>query len=223
MRRRRLFRRSSSGSVFSFLFLVLLIFIAVQGLLAIERHLRPAIMAFASLKADGLATGAINQAILENVAEIKYEDLIAIEQDEQGRIVMAQINTMAVNRMIAKTTDATNEALLTLEAVPFEIPLGEATGIFILAAYGPDISVRMIPMGRVNMELIDSFEQAGINQTRHKIYLKVHTEVQIIIPFISESVDVTAVVPIADSIYLGEVPDTVITLQFPPADRQGLF
>jgi sporulation protein YunB len=218
MRRRRHIRRAPPGSWFSFFVLVGLIFLVVQGFLVIERQLRPAIIAVALIKADGLATDAINYAILENVA-VDYSDLIIIEKDDNGRIVMAQINSMEVNRIMAETTLATRQALIDLEERPFVIPMGEVTDSFILATYGPKIPIRLIPLGRVNTELNDSFESAGINQTRHKIYLRVHTEVQIIVPFIKESVEVITTIPVADTIYIGEVPDTVINLQFPP----GLF
>ena len=129
--------------------------------------------------------------------------------------MLAQINSIEVNRVMAETTLATREALLNLTDTPFEIPLGEAMDSYLLATYGPKIPVKMIPLGRVNTELIDLFEEAGINQTRHKIYLQVHTEVQIIVPLISSAVEVITSVPVTDAIFIGEVPDTVINLQFP--------
>jgi sporulation protein YunB len=221
MRRRRVIRRGPTGSVFSFLFLVALLFMVVQGFIIVERNFRPAILAVAEIRADGLATDAINIAILKHVAHgIHYKDIIMIEQDDQGRIVMAQVNTMEVIRIMAETTIATREALTDLESKPFDFPLCEAMDSFILATYGPKIPVRMVPLGRVNTKVLDSFEQAGINQTRHKIYLEVYTEVQIIIPFIRDSVEVITTVPIADAVYLGDVPDTVISLQFP---QSGIF
>lgn len=216
MRHRRRIRRAPPGSWISFFILVALLFILVQGFLLAERQFRPAILAVALIKADGLATDAINYAILGTVAAgIHYQDLISIEKDGQGRIVMAQINTTEINRVMAEATLATREALTALEDHPFQIPLGEITDSFILATYGPKIPLKLIPLGRVNTELIDSFESAGINQTRHKIYLKVHTEVQIIVPFIKESVEVITTIPVADTIYIGDVPDTVINLHFP--------
>lgn len=216
MRRRRNIRRVPTGSFISYLVLVALFFIVVQSFIIIERNFRPAIMAVAKMKADGLATDAVSYAILENVAnKIIYQDLIMLEKDEQGRIAMAQINPVEVNRVIAETTLATRDALEHLESEPFEITLGEATDSYILAAYGPKIPVKMVPAGRVNTSVVDSFEQAGINQTRHKIYLEVFVEVQIVIPFVKDSVEVIATVPIADAVYIGEVPDTVVNL-FPP-------
>ncbi len=217
MQRRRNIRRIRTGSFVSYLVLVALFFILVQGFMVIERNFRPAILAAAKMRADGLATDAISYAILDKVAsKIRYQDLIMIEKDDQGRIAMAQINPVEVNRVMAETTLAVRDALYKLESEPFEIPLGEATDSYILAAYGPKIPVKMTPVGRVKTTVVDSFDQAGINQTRHKIYLEVYVEVQIVIPFVKDSVEVIATVPVADAVYIGEVPDAVFNLQFPP-------
>lgn len=213
---RRRLRKPPPGVIFTFILLVGVFFILTQVFFMVERRYRPAITALAEIKADAMATDTINYAILDKVAHrIHYNDLIITKQDEQGRIVMAQVNSMEVNQVMANTTIATREALLELEDEPFYIPLGEAMDSYILATYGPKIPIRMVPLGRVNTEVIDSFEEAGINQTRHKIYLQVHTEVQIIVPFIKESVEVVTTIPVADSIYIGEVPETVINLTFP--------
>lgn len=210
---RKKYRRTPRRAMITFIVLVVILAALGQLLLLAERRLRPAVMAIAMIKADGIATDAINYAILEKVAwGIHYQDLISIEQDDRGRIVMAQINSMEVNRVMAETTIATREALAHLEKRPFEIPLGEVMGSYLLATYGPKIPIKLIPLGQVNTVLDDSFEAAGINQTRHKIYLQVHTEVQIVIPFMTESVEVVTTVPVADTIYIGEVPDTVVNL-----------
>ena len=77
------------------------------------------------------------------------------------------------------------------------------------------IPITLIPIGRVNTEIKDVFEDAGINQIRHKIYFDIHAEVEVIIPFVSQVTKVSTTVPIVDAFYPGEVPDTVINLQFP--------
>lgn len=207
--------RRSPGSMISFLIVCAVLFIVLEGFLFVERRLRPALTAVAVIKADGAATDAINEAIRQNISNgVMYHDLIKTAKDDQGRVVMAQLNYIEINRIMAATTIATREALANFEAKPISIPLGEVFDSYLLAAYGPKIVVKMIPMGRVNTELDSSFEAAGINQTRHKIYLQVHTEVLIIIPFTSTPVHVVTTVPLTDTIYIGEVPDTVVNLQF---------
>ncbi len=206
-------RRLLNHGAISFIILCLLLFFLLEGVLLLERRMRPAILSFAEVKADMLATDAVNRAIMEKVARgIFYQDLIAIKQDEQGRIIMAQLNTMEINRLMAETTIATQNALSEICDEELKIPVGEILNNYLLATYGPRIPMRLIPVGRVNTVLLDSFDSAGINQVRHRIYLDVITEVRIIIPFTATEVDVHTTVPLADTIYPGEVPDSVINL-----------
>jgi len=200
-------------SFLTFLFLCLLVFLLFRGFWAVEKKMRPVILSIAQVRADMLATDAVNRAIIEEVAHgILYQDLISIKQDDSGKIIMAQINTMEINRLMAKTTIATQNALKDIAKEPLKIPLGEVLDSYLLASYGPYIPVRLIPIGRVNTSLLDSFEAAGINQVRHKIYLDVFTEIRIVIPFIAEEIEVHTTVPLADTIYPGEVPEKVINL-----------
>lgn len=216
MLRRRHYRRTSPGSMFSFVILVLILLFLVEGLLVVERKIRPSILAAAVMECDGIATMAINKVILEEVVPtVSYKDLIIVEKDKSGKIVMAQTNTVEINRIMALTTFATGEAVTDISERDIKIPLGKITDSYFLASYGPKIPVKLKPMGRVNTEVFDSFEDAGINQTRHKIYLQVITEVQVIVPLITDSIEVITVMPLADTIYIGEVPDTLINLSYP--------
>lgn len=206
-------RRFVDRGVLSFIILCLLLFFLWESFMLMDRRLRPAVISLAEVKADMIATDAVNRAIMEKVARgIFYQDLINIKQDEQGRIVMAQLNTMEINRLMAETTMATQDALLEISEREMKIPLGEALNNYLLATYGPRIPVRLIPVGRVNTVLLDSFDAAGINQVRHRIYLDVLTEVRIIIPFTGAEIEVHTTIPLADTIYPGEVPESVINL-----------
>lgn len=219
---RWLARRPGQGRrLIIFLVMASLIFLGIKGFLAIERNFRPVIVSIANVRADVLATEAVNHAVSEKVARnILYKDLVLLEKDREGRLMMAQINTMEVNRLMAETTLRVQEALKAIRGEVIYIPLGQALDSHLLANYGPRIPVRMIPVGRVNTKVIDTFESAGINQTRHKVYLDIHAEVQVVIPFVSSVIEVVTAVPLADNVYIGEVPDTVINLQFPGSMEQ---
>jgi len=206
-------RGAKKQGLLKFIIICLVIFLFLELLILAESRLRPAIVSVAELKADNLATDAVNQAILEQVSRgTFYKELLQIEQDESGRIFMAELNTGNINKIMSETTIATQEALLEISSEPFLIPIGEIFDYYLLATYGPRIPVKLIPAGRVNTCLTDSFESAGINQVRHKIYLDIITEVRIVIPFFSNELEVHTTVPLADTIYLGEVPETVINL-----------
>lgn len=215
-RRRRALPLPRVSKLITFLILATLIFLGIKSFLLIEKNFRPVIISIANVRADTLATEAINAAVTEKVARnILYKDMVLLEKDRDGRIMMAQINTMEVNRLMAETTIRVQDALKAIKGEVIYIPLGQAVDSHLLANYGPRIPVRLIPIGRVNTKVVDIFETAGINQTRHKVYLEIHAEVSIVVPFVSSVIEVVTSVPLADNVYIGEVPDTVINLQFP--------
>ncbi len=90
------------------------------------------------------------------------------------------------------------------------IPLGNILGSQLLAQYGPKVKVRVTTIGRVNVDFYTEFEQSGINQTRHKIYLQVNTQVKTVIPFTSQTIPVQSTVPIAETIIVARVAENII-------------
>ena len=221
MFRKRYPIRRSKGLT-SFVIITAILFILMEGFFYVENKLRPVLLTMAEIKANGVAAEAINAAVLTKVAGgVSYKDLIEVEQDDQGKIVLARLNSGEVNRLMAETYSAIKEALGNMSKESFEIPLGEIFDSYIFATYGPPIPVKFVSTGRVNTELIDCFENAGINQTRHKIYLKVLTETQVIIPFTALPVKVETTIPITDTVYLGRVPNTVINLPYPRQEFPG--
>jgi sporulation protein YunB len=197
--------------------------VVIRLFIIFDRNLRPTILSVATARADIYATEAINDAVSEQLArKILYQDLILLQKDREGRIILAQINSMEVNRLMTETTMRVQESLLSLKGEVIYIPLGQALGSYLLAHYGPRIPITLVPIGRVNTDIIDTFEHAGINQVRHKLYFDIHAEVQVVIPFVSSVIMVSTAVPIVDAIYPGEVPDTVINLQFPGGFSQPL-
>ena len=80
----------------------------------------------------------------------------------------------------------------------------------LLAGSGPSVRVKIVPAGAVTTEFVSEFSSAGINQTRHRIFLQVHTTVQMIIPTGTQSAAVSAHVPVAESIIVGDVPQSFV-------------
>lgn len=184
----------------------------------IDRILRPTILKIAEAQAVHMATEAINQAVRQEIREnnLQYDDLIKLHKDSQGHIVLMQANTVRIDSFMAEVTLAIQGTLQELSQKSFRIPLGQVTGSQLLASYGPRISVSIVPVGTIRVSVDERFEQAGINQTRHRIYLDLNAEVRIVVPPQSTVAQVTEKVPLVESIIVGQVPNTFV--QFP-----GLF
>jgi sporulation protein YunB len=199
-----------------FFLLALIVFALTRLGSFFDSNILPAILSIAEARTNALAVRAVNEAVAEKFAgNILYQDVVILQKDQEGKIVMAQTNVREVNRLVAETTLQAQGALTALSEEKLYIPFGQALNNIFLAGLGPRIPVTVIPVGFVSTEITDTFEEAGINQVRHKLYLRIRAEVQVAIPFMSSVTHVSTSVPIVDAIYPGAVPDTVINLKFP--------
>lgn len=196
-------------------YIILIFLLAFVLLLTVfNRQISATVYEMAEVRSVQMATEAINNAVRAKIAEenMRYRDLVEIHKDSGGKIVMIQANTAMINRISSETTLAAQAALLRLREEAFYIPLGQVTGVHILSNLGPGMRVEVVPMGTVRVNVDDRFEQAGINQTRHSIYLNYDTDVRIVVPLKSGRSSVATRVPIAESIIIGEVPSTFVSL-----------
>ena len=80
----------------------------------------------------------------------------------------------------------------------------------LLEGLGPGITVRMLPVGSVTTDFKAEFTSAGINQTRHRIYLEAVARVDLVLPNGAQSIAIRAQIPVAESIIIGEVPESYV-------------
>ncbi|KYH32327.1 sporulation protein YunB [Neomoorella mulderi] len=189
--------------------------VIVAGLLVLfllEWRLHLALETVAAAQARWAATEAMQQAVLDKVTgQVNYNNLIQPGSSD-GRIVFMQADALSISRLQAQAQLAIQERLAKLKGKTYYLPLGQVLGLKLLAAYGPPVPLRFIPLGTVNVNVGDTFEAAGINQTRHRIYLQVESEVQVVAPFSREQVKVASTIPVAEAIIVGPVPQTYISL-----------
>jgi len=201
--------------------IVLAISILFYMLWFVELHLKPTLLAIAEARATLIATQSINRVINDKVSkEIDPQTLVLIKVDNQGRVVLIQPNTMEFNKLAADTTIKVQEVLEKLSEEKINIPIGQVLGSQFLASMGPQITVTIIPIGTVQVKVIDKFEQAGINQTKHMVYLVATTNVKIVVPLVSKSVSVDTQVPVAEYVVVGEVPSTYVQFPFSSLNKE---
>jgi len=192
---------------------IILVLCGLYFFYIIDRNLKPTIIQIAQSRAHIIATEAMNNALYEKVlSNTEYEDLMMIHKDAQQRVTIMQANTIKISRIVSEANLAIKETLKNLQGETFKIPLGQALGSPLLAHYGPDVNVKIIPVGTVNVGFVDRFQEAGINQVRHILYLNIETTVKIVVPLVTENVVVNNQIPIAETIIIGEVPNTYFGL-----------
>jgi len=190
---------------------VVLIFLLIMFSWIVHYNIKPPLLAISEMRAKTIAVQVINEAIISELTyKIKYEDLFITKTDNENRITMLQANTMYMNRIASETALNIQEKLRQMGTKKVGIPLGSILGSEVFANYGPRLNIGILPMGTVVIDFITDFEQAGINQTRHKIYLAVNTQVRVVLPLASDVVPVGTRIPIAETIIVGEIPQSYI-------------
>ena len=191
--------------------LILLVLLLTAAVIAMEQNLSQTMLDMAFARAYSMAVETINRAVKQVMEQgVTYEELIDAQMDAEGRVSMLRANTMRMNELASQTALLAERELGSAENQVVEIPLGAALGVSFLSGFGPRLEVRILPVGAVHTSFDTEFETAGINQTRHKIFLNLRATVSLIVPTGSQLVEVTSTVPIAESIIVGEVPESFV-------------
>lgn len=193
--------------------IVMILLLLSALLLLLEKNLETVILDMAHARAEAMAVEYINEAVRDVMKEgVTYEEMMQVRLDAQGRITLLQANAARMNEVATVTALRAQERLESAEAQSVGIPLGAASGIPFLSALGPRIQVRIVPVSAVTAEFSTEFESAGINQSRHKIYLSLHTTVRLVIPTGAKQVMIGSQVLIAESIIVGDVPQSYVNV-----------
>jgi sporulation protein YunB len=192
--------------------ILLVIFIFVIYII-IDNAVRPAIFSLAELRLQALANEAVNEAI-DGVFEsgISYSDLISIEKNENGMIVMLSANTININYFASGISSTVQEKIVNIGEQGIDIPIGTIIGGSFFSGRGPSVNVRVEPLGYVNTEFLTEFEDAGMNQTRHKIFLGVGISMRIMIANEVRQVDYSTKQLVTDTVIVGEIPEQYMQL-----------
>lgn len=173
----------------------------------------PRVMVTCDATMRAKVTEIMNKTILEEYSKnFSYEEVIKIEKDSQGNVTMMTADTLKLSEIATKTVLKAQEELEKINKMDIKVPIGHITKNNILANYGPTVTVKVQPIGNITTKYLSDFESAGINQTRHNIYVETTTKVKLILPFQSSELEVVSQIPIVETIIVGKVPNTAIQL-----------
>ena len=191
----------------------LLLFVGMTLVLATAVYataqLRPLLESMATTRVSNTVNRIVFEAVNEAIesGEITYDQLISFEKDNDGKITAVHSNMAACNRLQVEILDIILARIDQVSARELSIPVGSLTGSALLAGRGPRIKVRMESVGSSSARFENEFSSAGINQTRHQIFLNVDVYMSILLPGLTTSTKVSNEVAVAETVIVGGVPD----------------
>ncbi len=195
--------------------LAILIFVAAFIFCTVyfRKNIVPTVMGTSVAQVRAIATNAVNIAATSVINDgITYDELFEVKYNDAGEVSMIQANSPKINAIAREIANLAQANLDTLGAQDISIAVGTFTGLALLTGFGPDVTIKIMPIGTANCDFVSYFQSAGINQTSHKIYIDVYADVSIITPIDEPTVRIKAEVLVCENVIVGKVPDTYLSM-----------
>lgn len=187
--------------ILGILFLILAFFLDVRT--------RPTVINMCNYHLDQFATTKINEAVMESVKELDYNygDYTTIQTSPDGKILAIHSNARQITNMHTNVMKKVDHAIEEFNSQTIDLHTGSLSGIVWLSGLGPIVSIKVTPKGKTSSEIVSSLEEAGINQTLHKIKLKIVANIAGFIPGYSTEIQAKCEYVLAESLIVGSVPN----------------
>lgn len=173
----------------------------------------PVVVDTCGQEVNAVAINAVNNAASTVITEdLAYEDLFDIQKNSDGEITLIQAKSIKINRIARDLALLTQHNLESVEENEIAIALGTLTGITMLIGLGPDVKIKISPIGVANCDFVSEFVSAGINQTVHKIYINIDITILVALPIDDITVDTKAEILVCENLIIGQVPETYLNL-----------
>ena len=191
--------------------LIILLILAV-GFIVLRGKYRDVVRELAQTQVKNSTSDLTNDAIAKQIANgnIAYDRLVFFEKDLEGRITALKTNMSEVNRLKTDVLNIINDEILALDASSIGIPLGSLFLPELLSGKGPAIPVHILSIRNSDASFVSHFEQAGINQTLHKLTMVVSIDVSVLALAETTSFTMESEVVVAETVIVGDVPQTFL-------------
>lgn len=185
-----------------------------------------AVLTYAKNETTLLSTLVITEAVEEYTDLFKNKNEFAIEQkDSNDKIIGIDFNTNNVNKALMLINKKILDSLKKIEKgeltelnidnlsykkthgnIIYFLPFGIITNNIFLTSLGPRIPLKMNAIGRVTSNIKTEITHYGINSALFKMFIDIEITELILLPFISDKVNVNVSIPVIIRIIEGEVP-----------------
>ena len=183
--------------------------------LAIRMHFAPMIAELAATQVDNQASNVINEAIDEEIiaGNIDYDSIIVTEKDEKGNVTALRANIAHVNRLKTTILNRIDSKLKDMSVETLGIPVGNIILPELFSGSGPQLPVRVLAVRKSDAIFHNDFEEAGINQTLHRITIEINVTITVLTLTGTQNIEVDSSVVAAETVIVGTVPTTYIDLE----------
>ena len=149
----------------------------------------------------------LKEAILEDVIEeINISSLYLIKEDSNNQVESVLINTAQVNKILGLVNSSLEKNMDSIQNTELQIPFASIFSEVLFNSFGPNIKLKIYPIGSYKCDVISTATEYGINNTLFEIYITVDLKIETLVPLKRNENVVNCKIPIVMQIIHGEVP-----------------
>ena len=140
-----------------------------------------------------------------------YDKFVNIEYDDQHNVKYIGVNMLLVNLLLcdlAQTCQTNINKLCENEYV--KMPFGAMFGSILWGEYGKIINISINPIGNVICNFYNTFQNIGINNTRHELMASIIVDIEIIFPLYTDKQTLDFDFLLYQNLIIGEVPQVYL-------------
>ena len=188
------------GMIILILSLLSMVFLTFADL-----RLKPVVINAARSRARLFASDVISRSVDAAVAE-STGNFINVIYGEDG-ISAIETNVTGLSRLRADSILNIRGEISDIDRMTLDIPLGNLAGGMLLTGRGIPVRIKLVPIGDVSGEIYSEFSETGINQTLHRIYLRVRVSMNMIVASDTVRLELADDILVAETVIVGKVPD----------------
>ena len=190
---------------------VAVLLLATVGAFAfLEMRIKSVRDELSTLEANSVASSALTAGLEKSLSDyqLNYDEIVSFTYDSQGNIKSLSTDIIALNTLGNEIGSNTDEYINSIGTYEISLPLTSLLGEQLFSGIGPKISFYVTMRGLTSTNFENRFEAAGVNQTRHQIFLKVKIKTNIVFKGEVRIVEYNSEICIAESVIVGVTPST---------------
>ena len=154
----------------------------------------------------------INECVADYMSEnnIAYNDLITLSLNDNKEVTSVGTDAIAINHLKTAITNAIATELKDSRGEKIRVSLGNLFDSYILDYIGIEFQVKLTDYGFIETDILSDFSATGINQTVHRITLKIRVDVNINVGTLYQTETVETELLLAETVLLGNVPEMLV-------------
>lgn len=211
-----------------FIFLVIFLFLFINYY---SNKALPLMVAYAEAETKKLIILVINKAVTKQINNVDTNDIFEVTYNSNGDVILIDFNSKRSSIALSTITSLVEVNLRAIEegkidmielpdnslnsldtdllekGIILEVPLGVINNSVLLSNLGPKVPVKLSLIGDVSSGFSTDVDEYGINNALITLYIDVEVNARIILPFVSDDMNISASIPIAMKVIQGNIPN----------------